>query len=487
MKKNTKEKLIIQEQVERYFQTLFDSDLHGGVLEVAPQNHMEYRYYGNRDASQNTAARLLLKYPGNSVFVSLNAYRRAAGVTSGVRCRDNLWRVGVIMLDIDGNKGLCGKEQDTIGVLRWLWEHGKIPTPNLYSFTGGGGIHLYYTLQSMPKQMEKSVRVLKEVLANLLIPYMDDLPFNETGGYHIDTKTLDSQRVDRVPGSINPKTGNRCVCFTTEKNERYSYRELLELVCEGEQWEGNRKLRDLRAERDKMLGKSPSKKKGSAPKHCSEERSKQLSLNRMNALFRLAKSGKDFYECREMACFLLQNWCAQAEVTVEQTTRYLQALNTYFYEPLSDQELFITSSAAKAYFYTNESIAQALLLTSDEQKVMFPSRRPGNRKSRTIAEKMAIAKLTLQDLTIREVSQKTGLSESIIKRRRVEMKNGKGFVFWSEYYRNLAREAKNKLLKDMESLYTTKSSFCHCIISSLIEDSKQGDVAGLLPVLLLSG
>lgn len=486
MKTNTKEKLIIQEQVERYFQTLFDSDLHGGVLEVAPQNHMEYRYYGNRDASQDTATRLLLKYPGNSVFVSLNAYRRAAGVTSGVRCRENLWRVGVIMLDIDGNKGLCGKEQDAIGVLRWLWEHGKIPTPNLYSFTGGGGIHLYYALQSMPKQMEKSVRVLKEVLANLLIPYMDDLPFNEAGGYRVDTKTLDSQRVDRVPGSTNPKTGNLCVCFATGK-ERYDYRELLELLCEGEQWEGNRKLRDLRAERDKMFGKQPHvKKKPSAPRHCSEERSKQLSRNRINALFRLAKTGRDFYGCRETACFLLQNWCAQAEVAAEQTTRYLQALNAYFYEPLSQQELFVTSSAAKAYFYTNESVAQALLLTPDEQKVMFPSRRPGNRKSRTIAEKMAIAKFTLQGFTIREVAQKTGLSESIIKRRRVEMKNGKGFLFWSEYCRNLAREAKNRLLKDMESLCATKSSFCHCIISSLIENSKRGGMRGLLPGLLRS-
>lgn len=474
----SKIKTRIQEQVELYFNTVFDEDLRGGVIELAPQGYFHYTYHGNRAKSINTASRLLQKYPKNSVFASLSAFRAGNTNTQSVRSNANLWRTGAIMIDIDGNAELCGREDEVIAVLRWAWEHEKIPEPNLYSYTGGGGVHLYYAIESMPAKMASSVQALQLAIIAAIVPFEKDFPYNSKGGYRVDTRVVDTQRMDRVPGSINPKTGNRCICFPARR-EKYTYHQLLEAVSPDTKWRASIQSRifkdDIARERGEKKKTACLNRPVSTPQKSQTytTKSKTIAKNRIKFLFRLAEANHDFQGCRESACFLLQNWAKQAQLSPAKTAELLNRLNGFFPSPLSTRELHETSRAGKVYLFTNDTVAEMLHLSADERKIMTQKHRPGNRKQKTILAKMTIAKLCLDGLNTAQIAQKTGYSESIVKRRRTEMKKGDGLMFWADYWRQTARKAKEKLQKNTSFLFSQKSSFCPYIISSLIEFLEQ--------------
>lgn len=476
--------MSVADQVLLYFQTIHDiQHAPDAMFQFAPERELSLTYNVKASQCAHSIFDKLYRYKKNSIFCSLNYYKPIKNF-SNLRRAGNLWGIDCIMIDIDGTKELCGLENDVVQTLKWAWEHKKIPAPNLISFTGGGGLHLYYAFDYLPASMKKSVQALKWLLAEAIVPYEQDFPSKNGLTFKVDTKVFDTQRLDRVPGSVNPKTGNRCVCFATGQ-ARYSYRALLEQVCPDETYNGKIAIEQCRKNISFFRGERPCKMPYSAPRDKSAFlKPELLAKSRLNRLFVLAKNGKSFENCREMACFFARVWAKQLQYSDEQEKEMLLELNSYFYQPLSIRELFGSTKASKTYSFTNAYLIEALCLTPAEIKIFCPSHRPGDRKEKTKYHKMMIALLTLKGMTIEEVATTLHISVSIVKRRRAEMKKAEGLSFWVKLLKKtytFFSEFKQKIFS-----FFQKSSFCKYINTSLhsyIEESRgQGLFADASPL-----
>lgn len=459
------------EQVRTYFDTLHESTQNGGVFEysVSGYNCLYHNSLGN---CINLVSRDLMLESKN-VFVTLHTFHSNT-YNSKVSLRDenNLWGMDCLMLDIDGPVEFCGKEQELYDNLSWVWEKGLLPEPNLYSFTGGGGIHLYYTFERLPKQMKKSVTTVKKLFAAKLQECVTEYElFPEVVGinggiltYHIDTKIFDTQRLDRVPGSINYKTGNRCVCFKTGA-KRYTIQTLFEYIND-----------DLYA-----VKKSSRLKKYNSGKQKHNTPFARLFKRRVNGLFELQKNGKTFDGCRNQALFIMLNSLKQLSVPYDEICEYIANFNNGFLEPLHQSELNALCRSAKkenVYKFTNQYIKDALYLTPSEEKVMFASSRPGNKKQQMFNDRVNVAKLVVKGKTIAEMSKILHISESRIKKARCFIKLNGGFQFWAlscdkkAFFKKVLKHIVEKCQSlSVERLFSgaknalfssaTKSSFCN--------------------------
>ena len=158
-----------------------------------------------------------------------------------------------------------------------------------------------------------------------------------------------------------------------------------------------------------------------------------LAKKRMDDMFRLARQGHGFYNCRELAAHLLWIWVRQEELSPLECEMKLRELNGYFHAPLSDRELLrIARGRDKIYLYRNQTIRDRLGLS--ELDGFFASRRAREFKDRAgkaRKHKKLIAGLVLLGKKIREIAQELKLSISLVKRRRIEIKKSEGFTHWA--------------------------------------------------------
>lgn len=437
----------IKLQVERYFSALHShpTGLKGGVFTHMEKNKFKEQHSCGYKKSVENITNLLCKQE-RPVFVTLNSYKKEKSTDKYVKRDDkHLWGIDTIMIDIDAPTELLGVEDELLNILKWAWELDKIPMPNLYSFTGSGGVHLYYCIERLPKTMNQSINAVKWAIAEKIIEYEDDFPMRNGKTYKVDTKVFDNQRLDRVPGSIHEDTGKMCVCFTTGK-ERYKYKDLLSYFDE-ESWRADYKIENSRKYINKRRGidtthKSEDKQETTTQpttptnQLLSDNLTKEeinLTRKRIKAMFILAKGGKDFKNCREIACFIIRNWCMQLKYTQEKTKQILTEFNNLLKEPLSEKELFQNTRSKKLYKFTNTYLKHTLNLTEKEAMVFAKRYRPGDRKERTLIDKVNIAKLLLQGLSSEEICNKLSISLSLLKRRRVEMKKEEGLEYWANY------------------------------------------------------
>ena len=434
----------ISMQVERYFSALHShpEGLKGGVFTHMEKNKFKEQRSCGYKKSVDNITKLLLKQD-RPVFVTLNSYKK--DLPTDIYCKrdeKHLWGLDTIMIDLDAPTDLLGVEEELINILKWAWDTQRIPKPNLYSFTGSGGVHLYYCFERLPKSMNQSINALKWAIAEKIVEYEKDFPMRNGKTYKVDTKIFDSQRLDRVPGSIHETTGQMCKCFNTDK-KRYKYKELLE-YCDEEKWNGKYKIENSRQYIGKLRGETeePQKEEQAIKKemnlpstHLSPatltKEDKKLSTKRINGLFTLARKGKDFTGCREISCFILRNWCNQLQYSNNKTENILKKFNNLFDEPLSERELLQNTRSKKLYKFTNAYLKQTLNLTEEEALVFCKRYRPGDRKERTLIDKINIAKLLLQGLTSDQICEKLSISLSLLKRRRAEMKQAEGLQYWA--------------------------------------------------------
>ncbi|MGN0006371.1 MAG: helix-turn-helix domain-containing protein [Candidatus Gastranaerophilaceae bacterium] len=470
---------FLSSQTKTYFDTLHENDQKGGVYEYVVQGKHGNLSHKSLGGCINILPDLL--YKGDySYFVTLNSYRKPKNDKKSIRNNKDLWGLDCIMIDIDGDCDLCGKEPELIENLSWFWKEKKLlPEPNLYSFTGGGGIHLYYTFQRLPKNMANSINNLKKLFANAfeeldkaygVFPYITNTQ-GKTITYKVDKRCLDSQRYDRIPGSVNPKTGNTCVCFKTEA-PRYT---LQELYAFAEEFKKEKK-------------KTPKKQKTTI------KTSKRIPLarvfnKRIKGLFALQKNGKDFQGCREYALFILASSARQLGYSYEETSALLNKFNNGFEVPLRACELNAILRKNKVYKFTNEYIKNVLNISEEEEKYLFSEKRPGDRKERTFNNRVNIAKLVIKGKTISEIAKLLGVSESLVKRVRCDIKRLGGFIKWAgacdkkkikKIIENLLIKFKNNELNRFFSAavselssFATEGSFCN-VYNILCKSNKQG-------------
>ena len=415
----------------------------------ANQNHLQKHSSGAVGSCINMIANDLIR-EDCSVFATLNSYNPAKDAM--LRTLRSLWRADCIMVDIDADVELVGREEELYRVLSWLWIIDKrLPEPNLVSFSGGGGIHLYFTFGHIPASMHKSLRYLKQLINKRIQEYLDTCGIAPTAHkengtfahYRVDTKTVDPQRYDRVPGSINPKTGRRCVCFKTGV-KRYSYQDIFTYF--DEQIEINRaKMADYK-EKAKLYSRTNKEKscKAKKGKKYGVSTKNRVPNRRVQGLFALQKNGKSFDGCREFACHIIASSMRSMNKPVEEIETALNAFNAGFAMPLASCELQAILRQKNVYRFTNKYISDVLELTADEKKLMFPQSRPGNRKERTWKNKVAIAKAAMQGMTVIQTAEWVGLSVSCVKHMRAAMLREGGFLFWSL---NCSKKAFEKEIK----------------------------------------
>lgn len=447
--KNNLQYNVYNEQVKKYFEVLHEDEQKSGRFIFFPEN----RVFAQISASKKGCIYQIPRFFGyngtQSIFCSINTFK-GRKTEKARRSKNNLWGIDCVMIDIDGDKSLCGREQRLIDKLTWYWDTQRLPKPNLYSFTGGGGVHLYYSFERLPAQMGSSVKKLQysiiEKLEEILDIENDNLSFvdeqEKVHTYHVDKKVIDTQRVDRVPGSINKKTGNMCVCFSTAQ-PRYVYRELTSFFETDDEYEIHKV--------DRMKSKNKFNR-------CTS----RLLNKRVKGLFCLAQNGKTFESCRENALFILRNSLQQLGLSYTAVEHNLFSLNSLFVEPLKASEVQSVAKSNKTYKFTNQKIIEMLNLTEDEQKIMFSKKRPGNRKQRTFTNRVNVAKLVVDGYKIPEIAEKLNVSESLVKRVRVEIQKLGGFIFWSLgcnmslYKKFLKKSFRNKCV----NFCFKKSSFC---------------------------
>ena len=158
-----------------------------------------------------------------------------------------------------------------------------------------------------------------------------------------------------------------------------------------------------------------------------------LAKKRIDEMFRLARQGHGFLNCREVAAHMLWIWVRQLGLSLPECEIKMRELNGYFHTPLSDRELLHTARGRdKDYWYRNQTIRDRLgLLESEEFFVSHRAREFKNRAGKACLHKKLIAGLVLLGKKIWEIAKELKLSISQVKRRRIEIKKTEGFAHWA--------------------------------------------------------
>lgn len=424
-----------RKEIRSFFKAIYGSSMKGGGV------IMDDAHFGQRCLARSTTGMIRQAekciQDTRTSFVSLNIFKPNANGYYR-RTEQYLWRFNHIVIDIDYLGDFAFDytvlEDELERKIRWFSISYGIPLPNSIVFTGSGGCHLYYLFEDLPngkeKRMTYGIQAVKTKLAARWVEtenYLDSIG----AGYQVDLTALDASRMLRVPGSIHERTGRMCRMKMLGV-PRYNYKALCKMLDE-KKWNGTYALmnayRDIEHSRHGYGGtlrKLFRYAGGDMTAHC-------LGVKRLNELFALAHQGWGFIGCREKAAHLAWIWSRDAGLSQRETEHRLRELNRLFYAPLSERELLYTArGSGKQYKYTNERIRMELGLDGTEGFFSGRRSRKGkNRTKTTVIHKKKIAALVLAGKKIVEIARELGLSISLIKRRRTEMKKAEGFSFWA--------------------------------------------------------
>lgn len=329
-------------------------------------------FYENGDQYQN-------------VFISLNQFNGFMNKDYNEKSEKNLFSIDTLMFDIDAKgENLSGQEDYLMSLLFSDMIKDDLPLPNAFSYSGSGGVHIYYCIKTSHHSMAKAVKALKYILAKKLSSIIDDISQNTGMYYELDTSVFDNVRNDRLAGTMNPKTGRMCEFFATNV-ERYTFQELIGYAEIKEiDWDRMRKA----AQKNYYYGKNtnskiivsefkksnkPVKKNGTGKTDSCTKYFRPVAEKRVNGIMALAKSGYGFRGCREKTCFVFRQMCRQAGFDSQKEIEMLRELNSYFYEPFDEYFLIKHTDSKKIYKYSNALLAQMMNIEPDsnEYKIVF--------------------------------------------------------------------------------------------------------------------
>ena len=436
------------EQFSAFLNTVYNSSkaFESAGVELLMGNDCSYRTIGKKRHIIKSFKEHYEEYYNQNCFVSINYFNPFISALKSevkrTRSNKSLWSIDHIMIDIDSvgeNQNGC----EDMFIERYLAEAEQetIPLFNAFSYSGSGGIHLYFCFQSIHKNSKNVIKAFSFKLAEMIQLVVDSL---EKDGvyYKIDTKVFATLANDRVPGSINPKTGRMCEFFSTNV-ERYNLSELMSFVQNsGYEWvdyeeyqeEKERKRSVKRAKREKAKAKR-------GKKDYTQNQLVALGLSRIKSLFKLAESGYDFRSHRETSAFYLRCCCETARYTEEETENALLELNQYFYKPLSEHELLYTTQLrGTVYKFTNERAAVDYLgidVDSDEYRIAFPHTKVKpllNGKQEKMALRFqSIAKLKNDNpgIMIKDIADKLHITKDQVKRVNAALnRDMSGYLKW---------------------------------------------------------
>lgn len=422
-------------QTKTFFETIYPEDYKGGSVVLSNGHFRKISKRSSREGAIKAASKLLGSRKDGQAFTSANLFfTDKHGVCR--RGKPHLFGINHIVFDLDvdfpeetSHQQLASTETLLTEFVLWEGKYGDLPMPNLITYTGSGGIHLYYCFERLPRQMFDSIQALKWAIAEKLV-YMERELIEKYGlSVRLDTGTFDVSRMDRIPGGIHPETGRMCICHPTEKTEPYKYLDLVSEVSGGIKWKGQYVIENSQRHIERLRDLSY---KPFQHGYIVQSTPAFLAKKRTEEIFRLAKSGYKFVGCRERAIFFLRVWGKDLNLNCDEINHMCKTLNSYFHQPLVDRELFRTSNPRRSYKFKNSTIRNYLCLSSEDRffRDGMKTRKNKGRKQKTFSQKSAIAKLVCAGKKIREIAHILGVSISLVKRRRAEMEKSEGFLAW---------------------------------------------------------
>lgn len=263
--------------------------------------------------------------------------------------------------------------------IRWHGTYGDAPMPNAIVFTGSGGCHLYYIFEELPNgkkgRMAEGIQAVKMQLLARWVQIEKTLQ-DEGLDFHVDTQAIDASRVFRIPGSIHRDTGRMC-WMKPLRSTPYGYKELCRCLSDAP-WKETYAVANAHRDIERVRFGYGQSDRRSEPCTMTKQ---FLGAKRLRELLRLAHAGWGFQDCRELAAHFAWLWGRDAEFSEDGIRDKLGELNTCFYQPISERELFYTARGnGKSYRYTNSRIRLALGLDGSEG--YFTGRRSREYKNR---------------------------------------------------------------------------------------------------------
>lgn len=257
--------------------------------------------------------------------------------------------------------------------------------------------------------------------------------------YNVDRRVCDRARLERLPGSVNTKTGQYCInCLVHDPNEhRKSISECLAFFGVNDDIEEYRRIKAQIAQRKKENRK---KKKQLAAKKASEKATNGSRLfvllkNREEDIYRAVSDGKLGVGLRNNALFLYDATLRSLGDSKEVRYIKLNELNSMFDESLPQREIDDILNKKTTYKFTDYTFYDFLGLKYDCKKQPVCSKQPSNTKIKVLNNKTMISFYTALGYSISQIASKLKLSVSLVKKdRRLIKEEAKSYMLWLKKY-----------------------------------------------------
>lgn len=292
---------------------------------------------------------------GMSMYMSVADYKRVK------REAENLYGVSSIILDLDTYNSIheCDTDEEMLEAMQPIFERIDVE-PNMY-INSGHGKYLVFSFNNVNLSVTEMQKLYKETIKKLIFQ------FKEFGA---DSKCCDITRIFRLPGNINPKTGNAAYIIK-KYDKRTTLSDLATAIgiCKGK--DVDEKTQKSKRRTFTMYYKSIFNSKYSkVNQQRDEDFNKLLELRNYdiegyrNIFFHLM-SINSFYlgmDEKEVAIYL-------KEINESLVAPY-DGLDAVIHYAKSNYELY-QDDYDKAIKYTNRNIVKLLDITKEEQKHML--------------------------------------------------------------------------------------------------------------------
>lgn len=291
---------------------------------------------------------------GISMYMSVADYKWVKRTT------ENLYGVSSIILDLDTYNTIheCDTDEEMFQEMRTIFDRIGME-PNMY-INSGHGRYLVFSFNNVNLSLPAMQKLYKETVKKLIYQFKE---------YGADKKCSDITRIFRVPGNINPKTGNEAYVIKHLEN-RTTISELASAVgiCKGksvsEKKENNRKRTFIMYY--KSIGNSRYSK---VNQQRDEDFNKLLELREYD----MEGHRNILFHLMSVNCFYL----GMDEQTVK---KYLNEINEMLVSPYDGLDAVIGYAKSNyetyeddyegAVKYRNRTIVDLLDITEEEQKHM---------------------------------------------------------------------------------------------------------------------
>ena len=390
-------------------------------------------------------------YRQENMFVSLFSYTSKKRDHGVFRRSKNLFGCDYIMIDIDC-KGAWAHDMQGDFLLDliqngWEYENPIMPEPDLITLSGSGGVHLGYAFEYIPQSAFGSVKkyftLLCDAAERTLNMFCVNGIYTDTYGrkskYNVDRHVCDRARLERLPGSINTKTGQYCInCLVHDPNEhRKSISECLAFFGVNDDIEKYRRIKAQIVQRKKENRK---KKKQLAAKKASEKATNGSRLfvllkNREEDIYQAVSDGKLGVGLRNNVLFLYDATLRSLGDSKEVRYIKLNELNSMFDEPLPQREIDDILNKTTTYKFTDYTFYDFLGLEHDCKKQPVCSKQPSDTKIKVFNNKTMISFYTALGYSISQIASKLKLSVSLVKKdRRLIKEEAKSYMLWLKKY-----------------------------------------------------